>query len=620
MHLLSRLVLLAVTAVSLTEASLAIYYKPGNVTIGALLPIHGTTEDKVCNKLQPYGLGFAETLIYCIELINNSSEILRDITLGYDIRDYCESPTLAMKMTHEFVKQNFIIDFNLGACGNTSTQSSSKYTSRSTHAQHQSHISAVIGAHDSGSTVLVAELLGVVDIPLVSPFSTSEQLSSYPTFFRTIPPDGLQARAMADLITKFNWSYVGVVAVDHSYGRYGVKYLEKEAQTHTFCTGPVEYFPRLGYQTKMESIIDNLLKQKLVRVIVLWANSGQSIEFLKKANKKGLRDKVWILSDDVSALSSSVLIKIAGQINGVFLGVAHYYYKYIPLQNHFKKMLENPRNNTWWVELFESEFNCTLSGFESKRFPVCNIKHLNLSRVVNDLYNSYSPYLVDAVSAIARALNSMYNCSGGAPKCPTTQPFVNPEDLLKYLKNVSFEGVTGKVGFDQQGNPISSSYDIVHLHNNSQNLFVKTKIGTWSLQGGLQQLKEPLIKWNIPEKKPPSSVCMGKCAPGTWQTNTKNCCWECIPCKEGTVTLEFSAPKCKKCPDLQVASSKKNGCLDKVIVNVTLESDTGIVFAVISGKHSVYLSIEINLRIYTSNKSPNKQRTNTRTTPNKPSY
>lgn len=585
MSLLTRLFIscLCVSLSSQSPTVPGIYYKPGNVTIGALLPIHSTSEQHVCHKLQPYGLGFAETLIYCIELINNSSDILRDVTLGYDIRDYCESPTLGMKMTHEFVKENFIIDFSLGACGNTSTRS---VYSLSTHAQTKSHISAVIGAYDSGTTVLVAELLSIVNLSILSPFSTSEQLSNYATFFRTIPPDGLQARAMADLITMFNWTYVGVIAVDHSYGRYGVMYLEKEAEkSKKFCTSQVSYFNRLGYQTKMESIIRKLRKHKELRVIVLWANSAQTIDFLKTAKNLGLYDRVWILSDDVSAVSNSALMKISNQISGVFLGMAHRHYKYPQLNRHFKEMLKKPRRNKWWSELFEVEFNCSLSGFASKNFPVCTIDRLNFSRILGDLYNPYTPYLVDSVQAIATALNTMYNCSGIKEKCPRTQPFINPEDLVHYLKNISFRGVTGEVGFDQKGNPISSSYEIITLHNNSHNVLVKTKVGNWSLHDGLQ-IDRTLIQWSqFPDNKPPSSMCMGRCAPGTRQTAAKNCCWECIPCEEGTVTVGYAQKECRRCPGLTVASSKKNACLEEVVVNIGLGSDTGIVFATIAGKH-----------------------------------
>ncbi|EDO32330.1 predicted protein, partial [Nematostella vectensis] len=52
----------------------------------------------------------------------------------------------------------------------------------------------------------------------------------YKAFFRTIPPDGQQARTISDIIEYFNWTYVAPLAVDSSYGRYGVDALIAQSQ------------------------------------------------------------------------------------------------------------------------------------------------------------------------------------------------------------------------------------------------------------------------------------------------------------------------------------------------------------------------------------------------------
>lgn len=85
-------------------------------------------------------------------------------------------------------------------------------------------IVSLIGPADSGSSVLVGSLPKVAGIPAVSYAATSEELSSpfYKHFYRTVPSDKQQASAMADLFEYFNWSYIGTVAVDDSYGRFGV--------------------------------------------------------------------------------------------------------------------------------------------------------------------------------------------------------------------------------------------------------------------------------------------------------------------------------------------------------------------------------------------------------------
>ena len=87
-------------------------------------------------------------------------------------------------------------------------------------------ISTVIGTEDSSSSTQVSSLLQVAGIPTIHPFAASEELSSpnYNPFIRTILPDREQAKVMVD-ITK-HYGYIAAVAIDHSYGRYGLRALE----------------------------------------------------------------------------------------------------------------------------------------------------------------------------------------------------------------------------------------------------------------------------------------------------------------------------------------------------------------------------------------------------------
>lgn len=45
----------------------------------------------------------------------------------------------------------------------------------------------------------------------------------YPTFFRTMPSDIYQARAIAQLAIRFNWTWIGAVVANNDYGHMAVK-------------------------------------------------------------------------------------------------------------------------------------------------------------------------------------------------------------------------------------------------------------------------------------------------------------------------------------------------------------------------------------------------------------
>ena len=64
----------------------------------------------------------------------------------------------------------------------------------------------------------------MLNVSSISGSATSAELSSltYDHLFRTVPSDTFLAKAMVDLVTHFNWSYVAVVALYDSYGAWAV--------------------------------------------------------------------------------------------------------------------------------------------------------------------------------------------------------------------------------------------------------------------------------------------------------------------------------------------------------------------------------------------------------------
>ena len=185
-------------------------YKEGDVMLGGLFKVHFGGNGAHCGDLYPRGLGHVEAMIFAIESVNKNPNLLPNVTIGYDIRNYCESMALAIKIAYDFVSNS---KANSSAIG-YSTKVGSK------------PISALIGPTNSGSAVLVGSLLQVANIPAISPAATSLELSSqfYKDFFRTVPPDNWQAMVMADIIELFNWTYVAAVAwmtlmVGAVYGR-----------------------------------------------------------------------------------------------------------------------------------------------------------------------------------------------------------------------------------------------------------------------------------------------------------------------------------------------------------------------------------------------------------------
>ena len=262
-------------------------YKDGDVMLGGLFSLH------MGGKFSAKEFGRAEAAIFAIDMVNKNSSLLPNVSIGYDIRNYCDSRALAMQVAYDF-KRNSDPVFMCKSNSTTSEKSSSTKWARS------KAISGLIGPSTSASAVLVASLLQVAGIPVISATTTSEELSStyYANIFRTVPSNTWVAKAMADIIERFNWTYVAAIGLDDSYGRNGILALERESyDRETFCIAFNEFIPRLDYHDNMEQIVARIKKHRTIGVIIVWLYGKYFEKFFAVATKKGLQGKTLIMSD-----------------------------------------------------------------------------------------------------------------------------------------------------------------------------------------------------------------------------------------------------------------------------------------------------------------------------------
>lgn len=559
--------------------------KTSNVTLGGLFFLHYKgINNEDCGDFNAPGLGHAQAMIYAIEKINNDSNLLPNITLGYDIHDYCESAALAMKSTYQFVKGT---DSHY-AC----SQEAIRILANNETAKHSSSpIVSLIGPADSGSSVLVGSLLKVAGIPAVSYAATSEELSSpfYKHFYRTVPSDKQQASAMADLFEYFDWSYIATVAVDDSYGRYGVWALEKESFIRkSFCIALSEYIPRLNYMNKVEVIVTKLKRRANVKVVVLWLFGGYGRAFIKEVEKQSLLDRTWILSDALASEQPTHIRSLLSVLDGA-LGIQPLYYHSKEIKSYLKTF--TPQDmirkgiSHWWEKVWTREFNCSIE--QSKNFRVCGENATLTPDVVHKLYDTFLPYVIEAVYAVAHALHMMYFCKephgllpGG--RCPDTRPSVKPLDVDLYLRNVSFDGLMGKFQFDESGDPVTSSYGVINFQRRQEGGVtqdVKQVVGSWNKSSkGRLLIELDKIKWSRRSSNssiPPTSACSVICPPGTAQSVTTACCWECTRCPVGSVNPYSGFRNCSECPEGQRSNEERTECEDLPIVNIKLTDIAG---------------------------------------------
>ena len=556
-------------------------YKDGDVIVGGLLNIHYSGTNDQCTELSTTGLGYAEATIFAIEKINKNSSILPNVTIGYDLRDYCFSNARAMKIAYDFMCD--------GDPVHMSNQNIS--TSPTRYVKETKTISALLGPTESGSAVLVGSLLQVSDIPAISPSVTSDELSSqmYKDFFRTVPPDKWQAKVMADIIELFNWTYVAAVGLDDSYGQSGISALEKESYNRgTFCIAFSEYIPRLGYWSKTKETVLKIKRWSKVAVIIIWLSGRYGREFFSEATAQNV-EKTWILSDALTARGTFLDTHLT-ILNGS-LGIKPREYSVLEFEEHLKmitpaKSIE--RGAHWWEEFWRLHFNCSATNANEQSGVALCETNLTLHHALQKIHGSFVSYRIDAVYAIAHALDNIYRCSltihgaGKRGKCPPVKPTVKGRDLEKYLRNISFHGLTGRVGFDKFGDPLTASYDIINFQHDSTDAARKNiLVGSWNKKN-TPKLEVDLsrLRWRTPFT--PLSFCSSECLPGTRRAKTELCCWDCIKCPLGTVSTKVGSISCTKCDPETKSNEGRSRCEKLSVINITHLNVYGITITLVA--------------------------------------
>ncbi|MGY1830322.1 ABC transporter substrate-binding protein [Geodermatophilus sp. SYSU D01180] len=85
----------------------------------------------------------------------------------------------------------------------------------------QAGVNAIVGAASSTVSLNVIDRITAAGVMQISPANTSDQFTTYNDnglYFRTAPPDVLQARALADLLAADGNNTIGILARNDSYG------------------------------------------------------------------------------------------------------------------------------------------------------------------------------------------------------------------------------------------------------------------------------------------------------------------------------------------------------------------------------------------------------------------
>ena len=536
-------------------------YREGDIMLGGLFNVHQLADQpgSQCGEINLRGLGRMQAMIFAIERINNDTSLLSNISLGYDIRDYCENLSKAAGLVYKL----FTVDSCVNLCQN---------------ATRKKAIISLIGPTESNTALFIGGFLRMLNISSISGSATSAELSSltYDHFFRTVPSDTFLAKAMVDLVTHFNWSYVAFVGVDDSYGRNGAWAVVSESRSrkNSFCIALTVFVRHESLNLSISNIVRKLKQMDNVKVVILWLYKIYLTKFLAEIQRQNLTGRVWILSDATSTQLVEGILESS-------LGFAFHAFSDSGFKEHLKDILVKLGDNKSFPERSFSTSEIW------KRLKNKKCVHRQIEQCSNDLimesYSYYVPCTIDAVYATAHALDIFSrNFSFSETKDRLKLQIARSSDVQKLLGRVNFDGLTGKIKFDRFGDRGWAYYDIFSFKkvpNGDVESVKMVLIGEWknSKRNKTRLIFHEALNWTTASGRPPKSDCSEQCPPGTRKSFTSPCCWQCLPCLGGTISPSAGSKSCSECPIGTMSNQAKTECVALPSANISYTNITGIV-------------------------------------------
>ncbi|XP_069053677.1 extracellular calcium-sensing receptor-like [Lepisosteus oculatus] len=570
-------------------------YKKGDVILGGIFEAHlrvtypqltftSIPEKIECGRFSLAEYQKAQTMAFAIEEINRDPALLPNITLGYRLYDNCVNLPVALRAATALIsgEDDSVTDYS---CTGTPP------------------VLAIVGDPGSTHSIAISRMLGLFRIPMVSYYATCSCLSNrmeFPTFFRTIPSDKFQVKAMAEIIKHYGWTWVGVIASNDDYGQNAVKSFIEEINKFG-CIAFSETLPSVNSRARIMQIMQTIV-QSTVRVIVVFSAGSYFFPLAQEVVQQNITDRQWIASE---AWSTSAVI--LGEKNfGLFLGTLGIAIRRGEIPGLEKFLLEvrpvsDPKNNLLG-QLWEAIFNCKFpektdnhNSSSLKSSTICTgTEDIEKTKTeysdVSELRASYNVY--KAVYALAHSLHNLMSCEPGKGPFQNNScadiTTVQPWQLLRYLAKVNFTTHYGdRVSFDENGDALAI-YDVINWQRADDGSVKTVTIGVFDESAPAGQeltLNEDKIFWNFESQHPPRSVCSESCQPGTRKATRKGeplCCFDCVPCAEGEISNHTDSIECFKCPADYWSNRRGDQCVPKEIEFLTYKEPLGISLTTIS--------------------------------------
>ncbi|KAM5140361.1 taste receptor type 1 member 3-like [Mantella aurantiaca] len=528
---------------------------PGDLKLGGLFAIHnegnvsdswvmnGTTTCKNFNIYEFIGL---LAMKFTVEEINNSSTILPNASLGYEIYDTCSNVEITLQAALKFLSER----------DGSSIPVVCNYTN------FEQQVVAVIGPSTSDMVAASARLFGFFRLPQISYQVSNEKFSDmamFPSFSRTIPGELTLTQGIVSLLKEFQWNWVATVASKNEYGEQGLFLFATEAAKAGICIAYQAYIPEDETNSNFNTSLQNQileLQNTGVNVTIVFSTVKKAKLFFKGVINSQLK-MVWIATTWSQSTSIQQMpgMKTIGTVIGFSAtskplpGFEDYVQRILRLiQQERQLLLNGSASNLNITQQYVFQTKDLLEKCESCRLLTSD----NITKLQDPVALSLAYRVYIAVYCVGQAIHNTVH--GLVDQC-NDESGILPWQILQELKSQNF--TFDSIPFDASGS-INMGYDILTwTYNANKPLYT---VGTFWKKLTITRSK---ITWY--SIKVPESTCSRQCSQGQVKLikDFKSCCFQCLACPEGTF---LNATECTPCPPGQWSKSGSTACQDPTFI------------------------------------------------------
>ncbi|XP_070789401.1 vomeronasal type-2 receptor 26-like [Pituophis catenifer annectens] len=394
-------------------------------------------------------------------------------------------------------------------------------------------------------------------------------------FHQILPQNGIQYTGIVQLLLHFRWTLIGLFAPDTEEGENFMRTFTPMLVRNGICVV-------ISMTRHIEPLRNAISKWRKVNVFVHFREFASLVDrfchiHLAIEGLPGpIEGKVWI---------TTIVEKLPM--------IRHTVFKYIhsiwvfPFQER-----KWPNDDAFQLNLFkdskfeDQSFCCSFSKHVLSvkgRRRCTQIASLDMQEKRNriQIQNEHRFYTV--AKTLAHVLNVAYSSLSRRRKTEKKERLgtlrLEPWQFHSFLEKNAFCNFSWeKLYLDQSGN-VAADLNIISWLLFSKEDPIKEQLGSFERQRLIIN-QDALSRLKLLNNSLPQSKCVEHCHPGFVKRARKEepiCCYDCIPCPEGTISIQEDTEKCTKCPDDKYPTEERIQCIPKRITFLSYEELLGII-------------------------------------------